>query len=147
LPSKPLPRWLVWLIFGIALVGFIDASYLTVHHYQGAQVLCAVIEGCNSVLGSKWAEMIPGVPTALLGALFYLGMVLAAFQSISSKNNQWLMRYSWMTIVGLVFSGFMVYLQLYVIHAICQYCMLSALTSTILFILGMVVLSLTREKT
>ena len=52
----------------VALCGLADAIYLTIHHYTGTKVPCSIIEGCEQVLSSQYAE-IYGVPLAIFGAI------------------------------------------------------------------------------
>ncbi len=127
-------------MFVVALIGFIDAAYLTIEHYRGSAVLCSLVEGCHAVLSSAYATIFWGIPTALLGVLFYLGMLVVIFWTWQSTMAKWLLLYCWVTIPALLWTGWMVYLQLFVLDAICQYCMVSAATSTILFIFAMVLL-------
>jgi uncharacterized membrane protein len=80
------------------------------------------------------------VPVALLGALYYLAVIIGLVYYFQSKKMIVLKCVAAFTSAGFVFSLWFVYLQLFVIHAICVWCMFSALTSTLLFILGIWVL-------
>ncbi|MBL4694621.1 vitamin K epoxide reductase family protein [Candidatus Gracilibacteria bacterium] len=131
---KQLPKWLLWGLIIVSFIGFLDATYLTILHYTGADALCA-IGGCNEVLTSEYS-IIFGIPMALLGAIYYLSVFLLSVFYYESRNAKVLKILSLYTIAGLLASAYFVYLQLFVIGKICQYCMLSATTSTILFIFG-----------
>lgn len=77
---------------------------------------------------------------ALMGALYYLAIILALVLYLDLRRDwiiKWTARF---TTMGFLFSLYLVYLQLFVIKAICQYCMLSALSSTGLFVIGVLVL-------
>jgi uncharacterized membrane protein len=70
------------LAAAVALIGLADSIYLTIKHYTGEAVPCSVIEGCEQVLTSSYAE-VAGVPLAALGAIAYFIAfslaILAAF--------------------------------------------------------------------
>ncbi len=120
----------------VALIGFLDAVFLTAKHYSGQEVSCSLTGGCNDVLTSQYATML-GFPTSLWGAGYYLVILAAALLYLKQQN--WLSEkiLSYFTFGGFLFSLYLVYLQLFVIQSICPYCLLSALTSTILFVLSL----------
>ncbi len=98
---------------------------------------CSVTHGCDTVLTSDYAT-IAGVPTALLGALFYLAMLVMSIMYFDTRRPLLLKLMSWLSIPGIIVTAVLVYLQAFVIEAWCQYCLVSAFTSTTLFILGMI---------
>ncbi len=148
-------------MLALILVGVYDAGYLTIEHYRDVIPPCStsVFADCGRVLQSEYAVLF-GVPLALLGLIHYmvLGFVFVVVLLFTSykdviarqirpsaettKQSQILMESNlnyWLLIQtsgGLLFSLYLVYLQLFVIHAICLYCMLSALVSTLLFVLA-----------
>jgi uncharacterized membrane protein len=123
----------------LAFAGFIDATFLAAGHSLGSPVPCSIIEGCEKVLTSHYASIGP-VPTALAGSAYYLIIFLLALISITRGENGYLLAASRLTVLGLAASIGFVFLQLFVIKAICLYCMLSASASAVLFILGVVVI-------
>jgi len=132
-------RWLFFVLLGLAPLGFIDAGYLTVEHFLNRTPPCSLVHGCELVTTSSYS-VIFGVPMALLGSLYYLVIIFALVLYLDMRRDwiiKWTARF---TAVGFLFSLYLVYLQLFVIKAICQYCMLSALSSTALFVIGVLVL-------
>lgn len=123
----------------IAFLGFLDATYLTVEHIIGGTIPCSIFTGCEKVLNSKYS-VIGGIPTAFFGVVYYTAIFLLALLSITRDDKKYLLLASKFTIVGLLASIGFVYLQLVVIKAICTYCMLSALISLFLFVVGMIVM-------
>jgi uncharacterized membrane protein len=117
----------------LALAGLADAVYLTVEHLTGRSVRCTVTSGCSEVLSSPYAT-IGGYPLALFGALAYFTAfslaTLAAFGSARAGKRL-------AVLVALMFamSLWLIYLQAFVLHAFCQYCLLSAAITTLLFII------------
>lgn len=131
-------------MLGVSILGFLDAAYLSLEHFLGRVPPCSIVEGCEQVTTSVYS-IIAGVPVALLGAVFYLTVLVLSIVYLDTKRNGPLTFAARLTIIGFVASLAFVYIQLFVIHAICIYCMFSALTSTTLFILGMMVLRKTRQ--
>lgn len=134
--SKALPKQLIWAFLAISFIGFIDASYLTVSHYTGADLNCNLVSGCEQVTNSEYSVVF-GIPLALMGLFYYLSIFLLSFLYLDIKKEVIFEFIRPLTVAGLLASVWFVYLQIYVIEAICQYCMLSAGTSTLLFILAM----------
>lgn len=134
--SQTLSRTLKWLVTALVVVagiGFLDATYLTVEYYRGVPVACTILEGCVEVTGSTYAD-IGSVPIALFGSLYYLAVIVLAVIYLDAKALTVLKLIFWISLGGFLVSLGLVYLQIFVIEAICLYCMLSALTSTVIFI-------------
>lgn len=125
-----------WAAVIFALIGLGDAVYLTVHHYTNEKVPCSLITGCEQVLTSEYAEMF-GIPTALFGAFAYFLAFCLALLAAFGNRKMWFV-YGLMTTVMFIFTVYLVYLQGIVIEAFCQFCLLSALTTTVLFIIALV---------
>ena len=139
---QTIPNWIAIAFLVVSFAGFVDAAYLTVEHFQGNAPNCGEYSGCETVTTSEYSK-IAGVPVALLGVFYYLTMLALAVTFLDRRDKRVLRLASWLSIAGLVASVVFVALQLFVIEAVCLYCMGSALTSTLLFILGMIVLQKT----
>lgn len=122
------------LIF--ATIGFADATHLSISHYTGTDLRCGPTGGCNTVTGSAYATVF-GIPVALLGAIYYASMIILSIAFLDARSEKILNILKWIPILGLGASVWFVFLQLFVIHAICLYCMVSAGTSTMLFLLSL----------
>ncbi len=134
---KPAVLVLTGLFFLLSLLGLADATYLTIAHYRAGSPGCVLVQGCDLVTTSAYSMLGP-IPVAILGMLYYasiftLSLVFAVTQKIKIFRLVCLL-----TPLGLLASLWFVYLQLFVLHAICLYCMGSALSSTLLFIFGMI---------
>jgi len=130
---------MVWSLLGVSPLGFLDASYLSIEHFLNRVPPCSLTHGCETVTNSVYSSLF-GIPLALLGALYYLAIIIALVYYLDSRRPIVIKAVAGFTAFGFVFSLYLVYLQVAVIHAICQYCMLSALSSTALFILGFMTL-------
>ncbi len=129
------PTALPWLFAAVSFIGFLDAAYLTANHYFGIPLVCSVIQGCERVTTSAYSTVF-GVPVALLGALYYVIIFFLTVWYIDSRRLDVFFTAARMTSVGMIASLWFVSIQLFVLKAICIYCMTSALTSTILFAIG-----------
>lgn len=119
----------------VALIGLADSVYLTVHHYTATPVPCSIIEGCETVLISAYAE-IAGVPLAAFGAVAYFAAFALALLTAFGDRRMWTFFGILVVLMGL-FSSWLIYVQGFLIGAFCQFCLLSALTTfTLLIIFG-----------
>ena len=129
-------RWAEYLFVVLAALGFLDATYLTVKFLTGGPIPCALTEGCERVTTSAYAE-IAGIPVALLGAIYYLALFLLSLIYLSSGNHFLFKLFTRATIIGLLTSGWLVYVQIFILNSFCSYCLFSAVLSTVLFLLAL----------
>ena len=128
----------------VSLIGLGDAIYLTVQDLTGQTLRCTIVSGCNEVLSSPYAH-IGSLPLAALGAMAYFTVfslsILAAFGYLFAKPLL-------AALVGVMFltSLWLVYLQAFVIHHFCQYCLLSAAVIAILTVLVLIASRVGRSK-
>lgn len=137
------------LLVILPILGIADASYLTYEKLSGRTPPCTVGSDCGAVLNSPYATIGP-IPLSALGLLFYSVFFILACANLleinigASFNKKSLL--SRLTIAdlllplslfALIFSGFLVFLMGVVIGAWCQYCLLSALISTLIWITTM----------
>jgi uncharacterized membrane protein len=129
----------------VAMFGFVDSSYLTAVHLLGETPACSVLDGCEVVTTSEYSTIGP-IPIALLGALYYLAIMIGSFLYLDKKKTKVFKLVSLLPLVGFITSLGLVYLMIFVLEAICIYCIGSAISSTILFIVGLYVLYSTSLK-
>jgi uncharacterized membrane protein len=115
----------------VAIVGLADSIYLTVHHFTAEPVPCSLLEGCEQVLTSSYAE-IGGIPLAAFGAAAYFVAFSLAILTAFGDSRMWKLFGLHVAIMAIV-SAYLVYVQAAVIGAFCQFCLLSAGTTLILF--------------
>jgi len=102
----------------VALAGVAVAGYLTWTHYSGGSAVCPIGGGCETVQESEYAEL-AGVPVALLGLTAYaVVLALLAWDSPGAR-----LAAAALALIGLVFSGYLLVVQLFVIDAICVWCL------------------------
>ena len=127
---------LVISIIILAFVGFIDATYLTIKHYTGGLVACTA-SGCEQVLTSQYAT-IQSIPLSGFGAAYYIFLLILAIIYLDTKNQRLIKIILLISGLGLGFSIYLVYLQVFVIQAICLYCAGSAIITLTIAILSLI---------
>lgn len=135
MPSLSKKIVLAYWLLGFA--GFLDGAYLTLKYYTAGIIPC-VIGNCEQVTSSIYSTVGP-VPVALLGALYYLFILLCAAASTANGNPKPLYFAAKISVIGFAASLWFVFAQAFLIKAWCQYCLLSALISTLIFLLSYLV--------
>lgn len=113
--------------FVLALAGVAVAGYLTYVHYQPAALFCT-IGGCETVQTSKYATL-AGVPIAILGLGMYLAVLALGIARRARPEWQSPATMGAFTLVlaGTLYAAYLTYLEIWVIKAICQWCVVSAI--------------------
>jgi uncharacterized membrane protein len=119
------PAWLQWTTWILSLAGLADSIWLTIVHYNTSVTLACPATStinCEKVITSP-QSIVFGIPVAVLGLAFYVFLAVA--------NSPWVWRMTWPPIryarvgsmvVGIVFVLYLVYTELFTIHAICLWC-------------------------
>jgi uncharacterized membrane protein len=130
---------LMTAILIVSTIGLLDAAYLTYVHYYGLGALACIgashgHSSCATVQSSVWAK-VAGVPVALLGLLGYVS--LFGSYVVSARIDGELGRGAGfgIALVGFGFSMYLTYRELFTIHAICEWCVGSAVCMTLLVVL------------
>lgn len=137
-------RWSRLLIAAIASLGALTTAYLTVVKFTQSSAACPT-KSCDLVLSSDYAQIF-GLPLALFGFLAYAGMAVFALAPLVVKTTQnkelrsQLENWTWLLLLSgaiamSVFSGYLIYLLLFKIQAVCLYCVASAIFSVSLLVL------------
>ncbi|MDO8511593.1 MAG: vitamin K epoxide reductase family protein [Nanoarchaeota archaeon] len=124
----------------LAIAGIADAGYLVWKHYRhnAGPLVCPLDHDCSKVTESRWSTIF-WVRNEVLGLLFYISM-LAAGLMVFFMPGLALVSLPLTSLIkvaagaGLLFSLFLLWVQLYKIKDYCFYCMLSALINLLLFV-------------
>ncbi len=126
------------LVALVALAGVFVASYLTLYKLGYIGTLACAVGSCETVQTSKWATFL-GFPVGAWGVAYYifvLGLAIAGLTGQFADSRRISEILVALTTFGLLFSLWLTYLELFVIHAICQWCVISAILATMLFIVS-----------
>jgi uncharacterized membrane protein len=117
---------IVMLVLGV--IGLGVASYLTYVHYSGIKPACSLGGSCEKVQTSAYSHL-AGVPVALMGLIGYVTIMILLLAPQSETT-----RFATVaaTTIGLGFSAYLTYRELFSIHAICEWCVSSAVIMTLL---------------
>jgi uncharacterized membrane protein len=121
--ERPRPRLFI-LAAVLSLIGLADSIYLTVTHLTGEDVTCVASSGCSEVLASAYST-VAGIPLGAFGALAYF----AAFSLATLAIFRYGRARMFLTIVVacmLLTTLWLLYVQAFILHAFCDYCLLSA---------------------
>ena len=119
----------------IALAGIADATYLTVQFLTGENVICGGSAECSKVLNSRYSHF-GRFPVAGLGVLaYYTAFSLATYAAFGYVRARKL--FAWM--IGAMFLGtlWFLFVQMFLLHAFCRFCLFSA--ALVFLLTGLVV--------
>jgi uncharacterized membrane protein len=138
--SFVLPRKWMNLLFPIlAVLGLGVAAYIAYVQLLQVQAFCGPLENCNSVLQSRYAKLMGFAPNSVLGSISYLALL---FLWIRQKTQQdWLSLQAPLlivaiTLLGSLLSTYLTVLQVFVLKALCMWCLSSGVLITLLYLLG-----------
>ncbi len=125
------------IVAALALAGIFLALYLLLYKLGMIGALTCSVGSCETVNTSKWARFL-GLPVAGWGVAWYMAtfaMALGSIQGRFADSKGMSLALLVMTASGLIFSAYLTYLELFVINAICQWCVVSAILVLVMFIL------------
>jgi uncharacterized membrane protein len=131
------PLTLAILVF--TTVGFLDAAYLTYIHYHGLGGLICIgaqhgHSSCETVQSSTWSRL-AGIPVAVLGLVGYVGLFVSYFVTARVQGELGRAMGFCIALIGFGISAYLTYRELFSIHAICEWCVGSAICMTVLVVL------------
>lgn len=126
-----------YLLMAAAMVGLGVAGYLSYFHYLNLVPGCA-LGGCELVLTSPHSKIL-GIPWSYLGFVYYTYMLcLSILLAIDPRSKGLRFGALAYAAVGVLYSSWAIfYVQLSVIGALCQYCVMSGLTTLALFLIAL----------
>ena len=128
-----------WSIILLAILGIGIAIYLSYIEITSATAVCGPIGHCNVVQASPYAKIL-GIPVAVLGLINYVALIVlwlgarAKNAAIAGWSAVLMLA---LTVFGVLFSIYLTYVELILIHAVCAWCMTSALITTILMLIAL----------
>lgn len=123
----------------VALIGLFVALYLALYKAGVIGTLACGTGGCETVQLSRWATFL-GLPVAAWGVGYYAAAFALAFAGVQERwadSRRISLALLVLTGWGVLFSAWLTYLELFVIHAICRWCVVSAVLAVVLFALAL----------
>ena len=128
-------RMLWYASIAAGVVVLVDSIYLSYSKLTHQAVFCGTYGGCETVNSSPYSE-IAGIPIAILGVGAYL--VLLGLLFLERRGGYWRVNgpilVFGLSLAGVLYSAYLTWIEIAVIHAICPYCVVSAVAITFLFI-------------
>ena len=137
--KKDRPAWIDLLTPLLVAVGFMIAGYLSYVETQAVEAVCGPIGDCNTVQSSSYASLFGVLPVGILGMVGYTAILIAWL--IQRLRNDKLADYASLALLGLglfgtLFSIYLTYLEIFVIEAVCLWCISSAVIMTSIMLLS-----------
>lgn len=126
----------VMITAALAVIGLGVSLYLLTVHWSWWQAVCLGVGDCEAVNTSMYSKLL-GIPVALLGALTYLAIIASSlsiwreFYAEHARIVQFML-----AAIGVAFSAYLTYIELFVLGAVCPWCVLSAILITLIAILS-----------
>ena len=125
----------------LALLGLLLSVYLTLYHYGYVGTLaCGGTNECEKVQASRYAVLF-GMPVAGFGVAGYLALLLIALAGLNEKwdgRPEPTLQLAIVSGAGVAFSAYLTWLELFRIHAICRWCVASAVIIFAIFLVSLI---------
>ena len=134
--------WIETTTAMLVALGFLVSLYLTWIKLTNNTAACAGIGDCDAVNSSRYAE-VAGIPIALVGMMGYLAIGCALVAELRWPQANWSLRLGvfGMALAGTLYSAYLTYVEVAVLHAVCPYCVISAVC-----MVGILILSVLRLR-
>ena len=131
-------RALLWAPVVFSGLGIFVSGYLVAKRFTGGSLACTRWAQCDVVNNSVYSQFF-GVPVSVIGLAGYLlllGLALAALWTQGRTQRQLLLLGLILSLGGVGFSIYLTYLEIYVIEALCAWCVASAIIIALLAVCG-----------
>jgi uncharacterized membrane protein len=120
------------------IVGLLVAGYLSIVELSGGVPTCGFVKGCEEVALSEYAR-IGGIPVAVFGVVLSVALLALALAWWRTDIYGLLLAHYGLSLVGVIFDGYFLYLQVFVIQAVCIWCVTYEVSLLIRFLIALVV--------
>ena len=137
--------WSNRIIFALSIVGLVISGYLLYTYVTDAPIVCAN-SGCETVRESAYSYFL-GIPLPAFGGVMYATIILLSFgRTIFEGEARNISRsITLFSFVGVLISAYLTYLEIFVIKAICVWCVASAVVITAIFLVSLYELKVTKK--
>jgi uncharacterized membrane protein len=144
-PSRTSLGWIPWATLVVSVAGLAVAAYLTYEHFTAGTTLACPDTGvvnCAKVTSSQYSKVL-GIPVALLGLAFFVGMTALSVPPMWRTSSPWPSRLRLVGVLaGVVFVCYLIWAELFQINAICLWCTVVHALTLVLFALVIIRLAL-----
>jgi uncharacterized membrane protein len=120
------------------VVGLLIATYLSTVELQGGVPVCGPIHGCEEVARSEYSR-IAGIPVAVFGVGLSLVLLSLAIAWWRTDLYVLLLAHYGLSLAGVLFEAYFMYLQVFVIGAVCIWCTSYGLSLILRFVIALAV--------
>ncbi len=125
-------------ILALNVIGLLVSGYLTYTHLADTEPICGGFADCSYVQASSYATIL-GIPVALLGLGAYLVifvLLIYAFKHSHKMHGYNALQIAFgLSVAGVLYSAYLTYIEAFVLHAYCLYCVTSAIAITLMTLL------------
>ncbi len=123
-------------VVALSIAGIAITAYLTVTSLTGGSPTCGGLGDCHTVLSSKYASVL-GIPLSIFGLIFYGGLVLGGLSVLALEYPPERLELALigMASAGVLASAYLTVIEVFVVKAICPYCVASAANLVVLLAL------------
>lgn len=133
------------LMLVLSIIGLLVSVYLTATHYAGTTPECSLIAGCETVTTSSYSA-IENVPISVFGILFFSAALLVSGMFLHTHHKRFLHLLTAFLAVGAAISLILFYIQIFILDAICMYCVIVDSITIVLFVLVLIAQKLTSQR-
>ncbi len=136
-------KWLFRISVALTILGILVSIYMTIYKFTSNDAMCIGSGDCKTVNQSAFSEVSFGgikIPVALVGVGGYvaiLGLLLTEKRNEFLRRNATLITFG-ISLLGFLFTLYLIYVEIAILHALCPFCVTSQITMSILFILSVV---------
>ncbi len=132
-------KWLYRVSFALTIIGLLVSIYMTIYKLTDNNAMCLGNGDCSTVNASRYAE-VNGIPVAVLGILGYAAILATLW---FGKRQRFLQQNGTLMIFGMALTGFLftlwlIYAEIFLIKALCPFCIASQTAMTSIFILSII---------
>ena len=120
------------------VVGLLIAAYLSLVELQGGVPVCGPIKGCEEVARSEYSR-IGGIPVAVFGVGLSLLLLTLAVAWWRTNLYVLLLAHYGLSLAGVIFEAYFIYLQVFVIGAVCVWCASYGISLIARFVIALIV--------
>jgi uncharacterized membrane protein len=123
----------------LALTGVLISLYMTAWKFGFISQLACGSGGCSLVQNSPWAVFL-GVPVPVIGLAGYGALLVAAVAGVQpalERSRVVALAIAAGAVAGMLFTAYLTYLEAFVIHAWCRWCITSAVLATLILVFAL----------